>query len=66
MKNRVGTIWLSILTLYLAYTTTDMYGVLKSVQGSQESTLKYMQKSASILKRLKHLKMIEKKTGANT
>ncbi len=60
MKGRVTTIWLSLMTLYMAYTTTDTYSVLKTVRGSQESTLRYMERSASILKRLKILKLIEK------
>lgn len=59
MRSRITTIWLSLMTLYMAYTTTDTYSVLKIVQGNQESTLRYMERSASILKRLKVLKLIE-------
>lgn len=59
--NRLTMIWMSVMTVYMACTTTDTYSVLRSVQGNQESTLKYMQKSADILRRLKHLKMVEPK-----
>ena len=61
MNNRLNMLWLSSLTVYMAYTTTDTYAVLKSVQQCQVHTLHYMEKSAAILKRLKHLKHIEKK-----
>lgn len=53
MKQRFGIIWLALLTVYLSFTTTDMYSTLRSVQNSQESTLYYMKKSAKILKRIK-------------
>lgn len=59
MKTRIGIIWMAALTVYMAYTTTDTYNVLKSVQSSQYFTLQYMQKSTEVLKRLKHAKLIE-------
>ena len=59
MKNRIGIFWLAALTVYMAYTTTDTYTVLKSVQSSQSYTLQYMEKSAGILRRLKRAKLIE-------
>jgi hypothetical protein len=59
MKNRIGIFWLAALTVYMAYTTTDTYTVLKNVQTNQYYTLTYMEKSANILKRLKNVKMIE-------
>jgi predicted transposase YbfD/YdcC len=46
-------IWLALLTVYQSYVTTDALSVLKSVEANQEHTLKYMQKSASILKRIR-------------
>lgn len=59
MKTRIGIFWMAALTVYMAYTTTDTYNVLKSVQSSQYCTLQYMQKSADILHRLKGAGMIE-------
>jgi len=37
--------------------TTDARSALKSVEANQEYTLQYMQKSASILKRFKKVKI---------
>lgn len=59
MKNRIGIFWLATLTVYMAYTTTDTYAVLKSVQSNQGYTLQYMEKSVSILQRIKRAKLIE-------
>lgn len=57
MKNRIAMIWLSLLTVYCSYTTTDTHAVLKSVRSNQEYTLEYMQKSVNILLKIKHLKV---------
>ncbi len=61
MKQRLGMIWMALLTAYMAIITTDMYNTLRSVDSCQESTLRYMQKTAKILKRIKHADMISKK-----
>jgi hypothetical protein len=57
MKGRIPMLWLSILTVYMAYVTTDARSALKSVEANQEYTLKYMEKSASILKRFKKVRV---------
>jgi len=57
-------IWLAILTIYQSYVTTDALSVLKSVEANQEHTLKYMQKSASILKRFKSVKIADEGKAA--
>ncbi len=54
-------IWLAILTIYQSYVTTDALSVLRSVESNQEHTLTYMQKSASILKRFKSVKIADKR-----
>lgn len=59
MKNRIGIFWLAALTVYMAYTTTDTYSVLKTVESNQGYTLKYMQKSVEILKRIKNSSLME-------
>lgn len=66
MKNRIGIFWLATLTVYMAYTTTDTYAVLKSVQSNQGYTLKYMEKSVSILQRIKRAKLIEPRDEQST
>ncbi|MBY0551630.1 MAG: hypothetical protein K2W95_30385 [Candidatus Obscuribacterales bacterium] len=52
MKNRIGIIWLVVLTVYMAYTTTDTYNVLKTVASNQRFTLLYMEKSTEVLTRM--------------
>lgn len=52
MKNRIGIIWLAILTVYMAYTTTDTYNVLKTVVNNQQHTLLYMEKSTEVLTKM--------------
>ncbi len=52
MKNRIGIIWLVVLTVYMAYTTTDTYNVLKTVASNQKFTLLYMEKSTEVLTRM--------------
>lgn len=53
MHNRITVIWLALLTVYLSYTTTDMYSTVKSVEDCQAHTLKYMERSTAILRKLK-------------
>jgi hypothetical protein len=53
MKNRIGILWLAALTVYISYTTTDTYNVLRDVASNQHSTLLYMEKSAEVLRQLK-------------
>lgn len=57
MKTRLPMIWLALLTIYQSYVTTDALSVLKSVEANQEYTLKYMEKSAVILKRIKKVRL---------
>lgn len=52
MKSRIGIFWLAVLTVYMAYTTTDTYNVLKSVASNQQYTLLYMAKSTEVLAKL--------------
>lgn len=66
MKNRIGIFWMAAMTVYMAYTTTDTYAVLKSVQSNQGYTLKYMEKSVSILQRIKRAKLIEPVDGESS
>ena len=54
MNNRITMLWLAGLTAYVSFTTTDTYRVLKNVENGQFCTLKYMEKSANILYKLKH------------
>lgn len=55
MKGRIPMIWLALLTIYQSYITTDARTTLKDVEASQEVTLKYMEKTAAILKKFKKL-----------
>lgn len=57
MKTRLPMIWLALLTIYQSYVTTDAMSRLKSVEANQECTLLYMQKSTSILKRIKKIRL---------
>jgi hypothetical protein len=57
MKARIPMLWLAVLTVYQSYVTTDALSTLKSVEANQEYTLKYMEKSASILKRFKRVRI---------
>jgi predicted transposase YbfD/YdcC len=57
MKSRIPMLWLAVLTIYQSYVTTDALSTLKSVEANQEYTLKYMEKSASILKKFKRVKI---------
>lgn len=50
-------LWLAVLTIYQSYVTTDALNRLKSVETNQEYTLKYMEKSTSILKRIKKIRL---------
>ncbi len=54
MKNRLLVLWLALLTVYVSYTSNDVYRVLKNVETGQYYTLKYMEKSVPILSQLKH------------
>lgn len=57
MKSRIPMIWLALLTIYQSYVTTDAMSTLKSVEANQQYTLKYMEKSASILKKFKKVRI---------
>lgn len=57
LHKRLPMIWLSLLTIYQSYVTTDALSVLRQVESSQEYTLKYMEKSCSILKRFKKVRI---------
>lgn len=58
MNNRVLILWLAGLTVYVSFTTTDTYRVLKNVESGQYWTMKYMEKSTDILYKLKHSKFL--------
>jgi len=57
LKTRLPMIWLSLLTVYQSYVTTDALSTLKGVESNQEYTLRFMEKSASILKKFKKVKI---------
>jgi hypothetical protein len=57
MKTRIPMLWLALLTIYQSYVTTDALSTLKTVEANQEFTLKYMEKSTTILKRFKKVKI---------
>lgn len=57
LQKRLPMIWLSLLTIYQSYVTTDALSVLRNVETSQEYTLKYMEKSVGILKRFKRVRI---------
>ncbi|MBX9688644.1 MAG: hypothetical protein K2X27_18190 [Candidatus Obscuribacterales bacterium] len=58
MKNRILILWLAGLTLYVSFSTYDVYRTLKNVETGQYYTMKYMEKSANILYKLKHSKLM--------
>lgn len=65
MKNRVLILWLAGLTVYVSFTTTDTYRVLKNVETGQYWTMKYMEKSCDILSKLKHSRLLADVFTAN-
>lgn len=66
MKNRVLILWLAGLTVYVSFTTSDTYRVLKNVENGQYWTMKYMEKSADILYKLKHSKLLAEQSSSNS
>lgn len=58
MKNRLTMIWLSGLTVFVSFTINDNYRVLRNVEFGQYCTLKYMEKSAAILYKIKHSSLL--------
>lgn len=59
MKNRLLLLWMAGLTVYVSYTSSDVYRVLKNVETGQYYTMKYMEKSVPILSKLKHSRLLK-------
>lgn len=66
MKNRLLLLWMAGLTVYVSYTSTDVYRVLKNVEAGQYYTMKYMEKSVPILSKLKHSKLLKEAEREST
>ncbi|MBX9724389.1 MAG: hypothetical protein K2X81_23470 [Candidatus Obscuribacterales bacterium] len=58
MKNRLLVLWVACLTMYVCITTNDIYMVLKNVETGQYWTMKYMEKSTSILSKLRKSQLL--------
>jgi hypothetical protein len=57
MKSRIPMLWLAVLTVWQSYVCTDALSTLKTVESNQDYTLRYMAKSAEILKKFKKVKV---------
>jgi hypothetical protein len=53
MRSRIPMIWLAVLTIYQSYVSTDALSTLKTVAANQEFTLKYMAKTAKLIKKIR-------------
>jgi hypothetical protein len=54
MKNRLTTIWLAGLTVFVSFTIYDNYRILRNLETGQYYTMLYMEKSSAILRKIKH------------
>lgn len=64
MNNRITVLWLAGLSVYVSYVANDVYRVLRNVETGQYYTLKYMEKSAPILSKLKRSALLSGQSKA--